>query len=66
MKIVYQSEALDLAEELTLSEFMAQRGVKPEGIACAVNEEIVPKRQWSEFRLQDGMQVDIFNLVAGG
>ncbi|MCR5536604.1 MAG: sulfur carrier protein ThiS [Succinivibrio sp.] len=66
MKIIYQDHEITLDDELTLLEFVRSQGLSEQGVAAAVNEEIIPKRSWAEFRLADGMQVDIFNLVAGG
>ena len=66
MKIIYQDQELELEQELSLAAFVKAQGLEEKGIAAAVNDEIVPKREWSEFRLKEGMRVDIFNLVAGG
>lgn len=59
-------EAREVAEGTTLAALLAAMELPAEGTACAVNETIVPKSKWSEYKLQAGMNVDIFSLVAGG
>ncbi|MBU3827254.1 MAG: sulfur carrier protein ThiS [Candidatus Anaerobiospirillum merdipullorum] len=66
MQIKFNGKLQELAHEQSLQQFLAERGIPADGTACAVNEEIVSKAQWATFMLTDGMQVDVFSLVAGG
>ena len=36
------------------------------GIAMAVNNRLVPRTQWQEFLLQDGMSILVIKAVCGG
>lgn len=37
-----------------------------EGVAVAVNDSVVPRREWPSRRLQDGDAVEIVRAVQGG
>lgn len=66
MKLIYNNTETELAEGTTLETFIKDRGIAVQGSAAAVDEEIVPKTQWKDFVLKDGMHLDVFSLVAGG
>ncbi|MEH6454060.1 MAG: sulfur carrier protein ThiS [Psychromonas sp.] len=36
------------------------------GSAIAVNQSIVSRSQWSEYKLNDGDQISLFQAIAGG
>lgn len=66
MKINYNGTTIEVKDNLSLHSFVTELQLESRTIAAAVNEEIVPKKNWENFFLQEGMNVDIFNLVAGG
>ncbi|MDR2791784.1 MAG: sulfur carrier protein ThiS [Tannerellaceae bacterium] len=37
-----------------------------EGIAVAVNYEVVPREQWAQFVLTEGMEMMLIHAVSGG
>jgi thiamine biosynthesis protein ThiS len=37
-----------------------------EGIAVAVDYEVVPREQWGQFALTDGMELMLIHAVSGG
>jgi len=40
---------------------------KPEqGIAIAVNEQIIPRQQWASFTLSENDNISLFQAIAGG
>lgn len=39
---------------------------QPKGIAIAVNQQIIPRQQWSQFQLSEHDNVSIFQAIAGG
>lgn len=41
-------------------------GGEAEGVAVAVNGEIVPRKQWREREVQDGDAIEIVRPVQGG
>jgi len=50
----------------TLSGLLEQLGLDGQGMALAVNREVVPRQQWIERRLQQLDRVDIVRAIGGG
>lgn len=66
MQITLNDEQTACPEAVTLQALLEQQGLLKPGIALAVNEVIVPRSQWSEHVLQDGDNVLLFQVIAGG
>lgn len=66
MKITYNGKVMDIESGTHLSDFITAQQLSPEGLAAAVNEEIIPKADYAGFELKEGHKVDIFTMVAGG
>lgn len=66
MKINFNGQTIEIAENTTLLCFVKDKGIVIDGSAASVNDSIVPKSTWSTFVLLEGMKVDVFTLVAGG
>ena len=56
------------ADECSLLELLAERGVGPEtgGVAVAINLEVAPRAAWAETRLKDGDEIEIVTARQGG
>lgn len=52
----------------TVADLLQQRmdDPRPHGIAVAVNDEVVPRADWPECRLEAGDRVEIVTAVQGG
>jgi sulfur carrier protein len=50
----------------TLGALVAQLGIRRDGIAVALNDDVVPRAQLETTALQDGDRVEIIVAVAGG
>ena len=66
MKLFFNGEELTVSDDISLSQFIKDRGLSPDGTACAVDEQIIPKATWDKFKLEENMHLDVFTLVAGG
>ncbi len=54
-------------EVLTLSEMLVSNQIKDQrGIAIAVNQQVVPKNQWSDYQLNENDEVLIIKATQGG
>ena len=51
---------------LTLLGLLAQLGLDGQGMALAVNREVVPRQQWHRRRLQGQDRIDIVRAIGGG
>jgi len=67
MRITVNGEATEVAEA-TVADLLATRmnDPRPNGIAVAVNEEVVRRDDWPRWRLSDGDTVEIVTAVQGG
>jgi sulfur carrier protein len=66
MKIKLNDKPYSPAEGTTLEMFMQELGVPLQGIAVAIDYEVVPKAQWSETVLEDRMELMMIHAVSGG
>ena len=66
MKINYNGTETEIKDNLSLNDFISEMKIESRAIAAAVDEQIIPKKDWNNFTIKEGMTVDIFNLVAGG
>ncbi len=66
MQIAVNNEKCKVAEGLTVSALLKQYDINIQAIAVAVNQKIIHRESWSEYRFSDGDRVDIVTVVAGG
>ena len=66
MKIILNDKPYQAPEGCTLSDFIARLGVKPQGLAVAIDYEVVPKERWDACVLQDGQELMLIQAVSGG
>lgn len=60
-------ERLELAERTTVARLVQSLvGDEQDGVAVAVNGEIVSRPQWMEREVQDGDDIEIVRAVQGG
>lgn len=68
MKLIVNGKEIDTQPGITVEALLA-RSLKAgarDGIAVAVNGEVVPKGSWSERSLETGDRVEIIRAVQGG
>ena len=66
MEVILNDKPYTVKENTSLAGFIESLGLKPEGIAIAVNYEVVPKDQWSKTILTDKMELILIHAVSGG
>ena len=54
------------SSEVSVSELLEQLGLQNRRVAVEVNQQIVPRAQHAEHRLQNGDKVEIVHFVGGG
>jgi sulfur carrier protein len=64
--ILLNDKAYEVAEGTSLAAFIASLGLKPNGIAVAVNYEVIPKDQWEETILSHNLELILIHAVSGG
>ena len=66
MEVILNDKTCTVNENTSLANFIESLGLKPEGIAVAINYEVVPKEQWAETILTDKMELILIHAVSGG
>ncbi|GHT65140.1 thiamine biosynthesis protein ThiS [Bacteroidia bacterium] len=66
MEVILNDKQYEIKENTTLSAFVESLGLKPEGIAIAINYEVVPKDEWAKTILADKMELMLIHAVSGG
>jgi sulfur carrier protein len=68
MKLIVNGKEVETAPGLSVEELLEQHleSDKLDGIAIAVNGEVVPKGSWSERTLQVDDRLEIIRAVQGG
>lgn len=50
----------------TVAALLESLGVRPDGVAVAVDRQVVPRSRYGEERVQEGQQVEVLRAVGGG
>ncbi|MFH7829373.1 sulfur carrier protein ThiS [Kluyvera chengduensis] len=66
MQIQFNDEAIQCAEGQTVSELLIQLNQLKPGTALALNQQVLPREQWQQHIVQEGDQILLFQVIAGG
>lgn len=66
LRLTVNGEARDVPRESTVADLLVAIQAHPEGVAVAVNGEVVPRGQRRERILADGDRVEVIRAVGGG
>ena len=68
MRITVNGRHTEVGAHVELGALLARFDVAPDtrGVAVAVNQSVVPRREWPSRRLTDGDVVEIVRAVQGG
>lgn len=67
-KIILNGEEREILREMTVMELLEEIGIKFReiGLAVAINEEVVPKSEYTTRKVKEGDKVEVVQLVGGG
>ena len=66
MIVKLNDKPYELMEGTTLDSFVKNLDIQIQGIAVAINNEVVPKKKWIETTLTEGMKLMLIHAVSGG
>lgn len=66
MNVVVNGEARRVEPDTTVARLLEDLGVRPDGVAVAVDREVVPRSRHAEQVLAEGQRVEILRAVGGG
>ena len=67
MKVFLNHKPVEVAgSEQTVQTLLEKEGLSKPGIAVAINNRVVPRKDWAYTLLQDDMKLTIIHAVCGG
>lgn len=66
MQIHLNGKLIELKLNKTIAELIKELGIKSEGIAVALNFEVVSKNNFDKTFVKDGDKIEIIHAVQGG
>ncbi|NKF52603.1 sulfur carrier protein ThiS [Shewanella sp. WXL01] len=66
ISVTLNGESRQYSTSLSIAEFVSENSLKPNSIAIVVNQHLVPRSEWTNRQCQDGDQIEVFSVVAGG
>ncbi|MCC5824720.1 sulfur carrier protein ThiS [Alkalimonas sp.] len=66
MRITVNQQPQQVAEPCSLQQLVEQLALNPNGLALAVNQTVIAKREWANTLLAPEDQVAAFQIVTGG
>lgn len=65
MKLTVNNKEVE-TEASTLAQLAQQLGLPPQGVAMAVNNHMIPRTEWSDHALSEGLAIVIIKAACGG
>lgn len=66
MQILVNGQSLETGDQARLSELLRQLDLEGKRLAVEVNEELVPRSTFEDFRLSPEDRVEIVRAIGGG
>jgi len=66
MDVIVNGKPQTLQDGLCLEAYIAEVSPHPDRIIAEVNELIIKRKQWADYRLNSGDRVELVTLVGGG
>ena len=65
MKLIVNNKEVETTANHLL-QFAKELGLPEKGVALAVNQRMIPRAQWEDYALTEGMSIIIIKAVCGG
>ncbi len=66
MNISLNQHTIEIAQNSTLTDLLSSQEIKPEGIAIAINNQIIARKEWATTSLQPNDNIVIIQATYGG
>jgi thiamine biosynthesis protein ThiS len=66
MTLIINGENREFSGLQTLTDLIAELGMKSDRVAVELNRELIRRDRWSETKLFDGDKLEIVHFVGGG
>ena len=65
MKVIINNQPKD-TNASSLQELVSELSLPPQGVAVAVNNEMIPKDNWAPYQIKNGDDILIIQAACGG
>ncbi len=66
MQIFINDRPCEYPEKINITTLLVRENIQAEHIAVALNDTVIPRRQWDSTELTDGCRILIIKAVQGG
>ncbi len=67
MQVNFNQQLIDIETRCTLLQLLVQQNLsEKQGIAVAVNNQVIPRAQWPQFLLDHNQTITVFTAAQGG
>ncbi|UCE59567.1 MAG: sulfur carrier protein ThiS [Phycisphaerales bacterium] len=66
MRVTLNGKPDEIDEGATVADLLARLKLEPIRVAVEINEDIVPRKTFSNKRIQDGDRIEVVTFVGGG
>jgi len=66
MKIFLNDKEYDVEEGADIEQFISKIGVTSDGVAIAIDYTVIPRSQWKETILEEGVSLMMIRAFSGG
>jgi thiamine biosynthesis protein ThiS len=66
MKLIINGEDREFEALASVSDVIAQLGMKPDRVAVELNRDLISRDRWAATALQEGDRLEIVHFVGGG
>ena len=66
MKVTVNESDVVIDEQSSLEQLLVNLDKPLKGSALAVNQKIISRSKWAEYKLCEGDQISLFQAIAGG
>ena len=66
IQIYLNSNFLTIDKDSSLADLIKSQGYEDSKVAAEVDMQIIPRVNWSDFTIKDGMKIEIVEFVGGG
>lgn len=66
IEVVINGKTRGLPREMSIVELLDHLGVRRDGVAVALNGEVVLREEWEKTRIRAGDHVEVVHMVGGG
>ena len=66
MKVQVNNKEVEIIPHSTITQLTAQLDLPAQGVAIAVNNQMIPRTDWDQFSLQENDKLVIIKAACGG